>query len=281
MKHSAVKTFFGKLIKAKNKKEMIYNLLIVFFAATFLICSIKIGSYYWQEYKSESGNEKIIEEVLNIPSSPQESQEENNSSSGDGYYFALVPESVDFSKLLLKNEDVVGWIFSQNGVINYPVLKGNDNDYYLNHSINKAKNVNGSIFMNFENSGKFTDKHTLVYGHSMKNGTMFATLLRYKRQSYYDAYPSLYLFTPYGKYRLDIFSAYETKADDKAYSVEYNLQDNTEFVSYAFSKSLIKADVSVTKDDRIVALSTCAYSSNNARFIVVTKISVIEENIPD
>lgn len=280
MKEKKNKVSFKEMPKDKKKKVVIYNTLIVFFAAAFLFCGIKIGSYYWQEFKNESSTDKIIEEVVSTPELPQVNSQESTSSSGGGYYFATVPKSVDFNKLLKKNSDAVGWIFSQNGVINYPVLKAVNNDYYLNHSVNKTKNVNGSIFMDCKNNGKFTDKHTFIYGHSMKNGTMFATLLRYRNQSYYDAYPSLYLFTPYGKYRLDIFSAYETKSDDMVYSVGYNLEDYSDFISYAFSKSLVKADVSVTNDDRIVTLSTCAYSSNEARFVVIAKLVPLEENIP-
>lgn len=262
----------------KKKKAIIYNILICFFAAVVLICGLKIGSYYWQEYRNEKKNDEIIDEVVSTPNLPEANTDKAESQSG--YYFAPIPKSVDFYKLQKKNADAVGWIFSQNGVINYPILQGKDNDYYLNHSVNKTINVNGSIFMDCKNNGKFSDKHTFIYGHSMKNGTMFATLLRYRNQSYYDAYPSLYLYTPYGKYRLDIFSAYETKDNDKVYSTGYNLEDYSDFISYAFSKSLVKADVSVAADDKIVTLSTCAYSSNDARFVVIAKLVPLEKDIP-
>lgn len=270
--------FSKEMTGRKKKRAIIYNVLLVFFSLVIIVCAYNIISYYWQEHTSEKKNEEIIEEVVTTVSKTEESKEENTDS--DGYYHAPVPKSINFIKLNKKNSDTVGWIFSENGVINYPIVRGEDNDFYLNHSIDKKKNVNGSIFMNYKNKRKFTDKHTLIYGHSMKNGTMFATLLRYRNQSYYDAYPSLYLFTPYGKYRLDIFSAFETKDDDKVYSTGYNLEDYSDFITYAFSKSRIKADVNVANGDRLVTLSTCAYSSNNARFVVIAKLVAIEEDIP-
>lgn len=264
--------------KSKKKRAVMYNILIVFFAAVAFVCAFQIISYYVQEGTNEKLNEEIIEEVVITPNGSDENTSQG--STNGGYRFATIPESIDFDKLLAKNDDVVGWIFNQNGIINYPVLKGDDNDYYLNRNVNKTKNVNGSIFMNCKNNGKFTDKHTLIYGHSMDNGTMFASLLKYRNQSYYDAYPSFYLYTPYGKYKLDVFSAFETKDGDRVYTMGYNSSDYSDFISYAFSKSLIKADVSVANGDRLVTLSTCAYSSKKARFVVIAKVVPIEENLP-
>ncbi|MBE6730004.1 MAG: class B sortase [Ruminococcaceae bacterium] len=268
-----------KMTGKKKKLAVIYNILLVFFSLVIVFCGFKIGSYYWQGWRSTSENETIIDEVVSTPSLPTVSQ--NSSSSSGGYTFATIPKSVDFQKLKKKNSEVVGWIFNQNGIINYPIMQAVNNDYYLNHTINKTKNVNGSIFMNYKNKGNFTDKLTFIYGHSMKNGTMFASLLRYRNQSYYNAYPSFYLYTPYGKYKLDVFSAFETTDADKIYSAGYNQKDYSDIISYAFSKSKVKADVTVSEQDRIVVLSTCAYNNDNGRFLVLAKMTVLEEKIPE
>ena len=261
----------------KKKSAIIYNCLIVFFACVFLFCAYKLISYFWQEWRNESQNNDIASEVI-VLSDEEEEQTASDTSSAveQGYKFAPIPKSIDFTKLKAKNEDVAGWLFNQNGVINYPILKGEDNDYYLNHTINKKKNVNGSIFMDYRNSFDFSDAVSIIYGHNMKNGTMFATIRRYRNQSYYDAYPSFYLYTEQGNYRLDVFSAYQTTVSDPVFTTDFNTEHTSELISHAFSKSLVKADVSVGNDDKIVVLSTCTGSSDSARFVVLCKLVSLE-----
>lgn len=261
----------------KRKKAIIYNSIIIFLCCVIIFCGFQVGSYYWQEWRNNSQNDEIIEDVIALPPSEQDGNESTVTSSvaDTGYKFAPIPESVDFNKLLSKNTDVVGWLFNQNGVINYPIMKGEDNEYYLDHTINRKKNVNGSIFMNYLNSSDFSDNVSFIYGHSMKNGTMFATLLRYRNQSYYNAYPAFYLYTPNGNYKIEIFSAYQTTVADKVFFSRFRTADNSELVSHAFSKSKIRADVSVGKEDKIVVMSTCAHTSEDARFVVIGKLTQI------
>ncbi|MEE0946514.1 MAG: class B sortase [Acutalibacteraceae bacterium] len=260
----------------KRKTALVYNSLIIFFACVFLVCIFMLASYYIQEWRNESQNDEIAQEVV-IPTVEDEQSEENVSSVvQEGFKFAPIPKSIDFTKLVAKNEDVTAWIFNQNGVINYPVLKGEDNSYYLNHTVNKKKNVNGSIFMDYRNDGSFNDKVTMIYGHNMKNGTMFATIRRYRTKAYYEAYPSFYLYTPNGNYRLDVFSSYQTTVSDPVFTTDFNTEDTSELISHAFSKSIIKADVSVDKTDRIVILSTCTGKQDDARFVVLCKLVSVE-----
>ncbi len=264
----------------KKKSAIIYNCLIVFFCCVFLICAYMLISYFWQEWRNESQNSDIASDVIILPDETQadETASDTSSVAEQGYRFAPIPESIDFNKLKNKNEDVVGWLFNQNGVVNYPILQGDDNDYYLTHTINKKKNVNGSIFMDYRNSSDYTDSITMIYGHNMKNGTMFATIRRYRNQSYYEAYPSFYLYTEQGNFRLDVFSAYQTTVYDTVFSTSCNVEDKSQLISHAFSKSAIKADVSVGNDDNIIILSTCTGRDDDARFAVLCKIVSIENS---
>ncbi len=259
-----------------NKKKIIYNTLIVIFSLVIIFCVYKIASYYLQGSQSENMKEDLVESYVQYDESVKvdngDAEAEGGNPNFSGYKQYPIPVSIDFSKLLSQNEDVRGWIFNQNGVINYPILQGDDNDYYLDHLINGKKNVNGSIFMNYSNKGNFTDRNTLIFGHSMDNGTMFATLLRYKKQAYYDAYPAFYLYTPKGDYKIEIFSAYETGVDDDAYSIKFTDEEFSKFISSAISKSKVKTNVTVGTSDKIVTLSTCAYSSKDARFVVMGKL---------
>lgn len=255
-----------------KQKKLVFNILIVLFAAVFVFCIVKIISYYDQGNKSKELNSSIIQEFVSYEESSEESSAVEGESKPKEYYHAPIPKSVNFDKLLAQNSDVVGWVFNQNGVINYPILQGEENSYYLNRLLDGRTNVNGSIFMESVNKGDFSDRNTIIYGHSMKNGTMFGTLLRYRNQSYYNAYPEFYIYTPQLKYRVDIFAAYESDTDDAVYNLFRKDAEFEDFISYAYGKSKIESDVDVQITDRIVTFSTCAYSYEDARFIVCGKL---------
>lgn len=270
--------------RRKKRKKRIYNVLIAVLCIVLVVCLVNIGSYLWDDFSNNSLNEDLAGEFVSYSdTSSSDTSGDGGSSAGNGNSGSgtkkevVVPDSIDFEKLKAQNKDVVGWIFSKNGVINYPVLQGSDNSYYLNHLINGKKNINGSIFMDYAAKSDFSGANTVVYGHSMDNGSMFRTLLNYKKQSYYEKYPEMYIFTPEGKYKLVIFAAYETDSQDIAYGKIYGETGFNKYVSHALTKSKIKTDVEVGVGDRLVSLSTCAYSSDDARFIVVGKLVSAEE----
>lgn len=264
-----------------TKKKKILDLIIVALVLVLLVCMFFIGRYYLQSMRNKGLNDDLIDEAVNYGDS-SDSQDgfglsgNNSTFLGDddsgGKKEVKVPLSINFDKLLAQNKDVVGWIFSKNGVINYPILQGKDNSYYLNRLISGKKNINGSIFMDYSANSGFKDANTLIFGHSMDNGSMFRTLLNYKKQSYFDKYPEMIIYTPNCNYKLMIFSAYETNTSDMAYRKIRNDEDFDKFVKNAISKSKIKTNVNVNRGDNIVTLSTCAYSSKNARFLVLGKL---------
>ena len=268
----------------KNYKKIIYNLIIIFLLSVMVFCAVKIVSYYMQGSKSKDINNSLINEYVEFsPSVPEESQSTESASSSPSqsvtpkpYYQAAVPKSINFKSLKEKNNEVIGWIFNKNGVINYPVMQTNDNAYYLDHLIDGRKNANGSIFADFENSPDFTDYNTFIYGHSMKNGTMFATLLRYRNQDYYNAYPLFYLYTPNGDYTIEIFSAYQTTSNDTVYTFCKTKEQFASYLEHLKKSSKIVTDVTVTDTDRVVVLSTCAYTSDQARFVVIGKLCPVD-----
>lgn len=268
--------------KETVKKKKILDLIIVFLIAVLVVCLFFIGRYFWQSYRNDNINNELAGEAIDYGDSSEiddangdsseTSDSDNKGGSGGKNKGVKVPESIDFNKLKQQNDDVVGWIFSKNGVINYPILQGKDNSYYLNHLISGKKNINGSIFMDYSANPNFRDANTIIFGHSMDNGSMFRTLLNYKKQSYYDKYPEMNIYTPSGDYRLLIFAAYETKSNDTAYGKIYSENGFNNLLSHAMKKSKIKTDVNVGVGDKLVTLSTCAYSSKNARFIVMGKL---------
>ena len=117
---------------------------------------------------------------------------------------------INFKALQAVNPDVIGWIYSPNTTINYPVVQGDDNAYYLKHLADGTENRNGCPFLDVQNRPDFTDDNSIIYGHHMQNGTMFAGISWYEDQSYYDEHPVMYLMTPSATYRIELFSGYIT-----------------------------------------------------------------------
>ena len=158
--------------------------------------------------------------------------------------------------------------------INYPVVQGADNQYYLKHLFNGKWNSSGCIFLDSRNTPDFSDRHSIIYGHHMKNGTMFSGLTEYKKQEFYDAHPTVLLLTPEKNIRIEIFAGYVAGVSDKAWEIA--LGSDKEFGDWleaAEERSCFESEVPFAVTDRIVTLSTCSYEFDNARFVLVGRIT--------
>ena len=181
--------------------------------------------------------------------------------------------SVDFPALQAQNSQVVGWIYSQNTVISYPVLKGYDNDYYLHHTLNGTENASGSIFMDCVCETDLSGDNTILYGHHMNNGSMFASLANYKNEGYLSEHPVLYYYTPDRNYMLQIFSCFVTGGDSDVYAFNFSAREEyAQFLETMKARSDYNAGVDVTSGDHIMTLSTCSYEYDDARYVVLCKI---------
>ncbi len=183
------------------------------------------------------------------------------------------PISVDFNALLAQNPQVVGWIYSPNTVISYPVLKGGDNDYYLHHTLNGTENASGSIFMDAVCESDLSGDNTILYGHHMNNGSMFASLSNYKQEGYLEEHPVLYYYTPTQNYQLQIFTSFVTSGDSDVYAFNFATRDQfQEFINRMYSRANFATGVEVNSSDHIMTLSTCSYEYDDARYVVLCKI---------
>ena len=178
---------------------------------------------------------------------------------------------VDFAVLQTISSDAMGWMSSKDGAINYPVVQGTDNDYYLDHLIDGTKNDSGSLFMDFRNAKDLTDRNTFIYGHNMRSGAMFGRLGDMGAAE-------LELITPDGKYRLKGFAGYVTPGNSDIYQIEF--ADDEEFGQYLERIRLMSqfdSMTEVTGQDRIVTLSTCAYDYDDARYVLHCKIEKLDD----
>jgi len=174
----------------------------------------------------------------------------------------------EFQNLKSQNTDMMAWIAFDTLDISYPVMKGQDNLYYLTHTFSGKTNTSGSIFMEVGNAGNFSDCHTLIYGHNMKNGAMFGHLKKYREEEFYkgNEYFTVYLEDKYLRYQ--IFSVHTVSVTDPVYTIGF--APNEEFADFvdrlnrqAWYDTGIMADV----NSKVVTLSTCT-SSDDSRYVV-------------
>lgn len=186
------------------------------------------------------------------------------------------PISVDFEALLKENSDIVGWLYCEGTVINYPVVQSEDNDYYLRRDLYGKKLTAGTLFVDYRCSTVGADNNYIIYGHNMQNGSMFGTLKNYKKQSYYNEHPVLYFLTPDQDYRIDLFAGLITEATSNLYRPNFKGEGGFETILQdIIAKSTFKSDVSVTADDHVVMFSSCDYTFTDARYVVFGKLTRI------
>ena len=156
------------------------------------------------------------------------------------------------------NPQVVGWVSIPGTKIHYPILQGEDNSYYLTHTWEGEANVCGSILLETMNSDRFTDFNTILYGHNMKNGSMFAALHDYTTLSFWSQNPYVYLVTDEGVLRYEIFSSYDAAVDGPTYGLSFHqTKTREEFIQMAVENSDINVGIVPQITDRILTLSTC------------------------
>ena len=179
---------------------------------------------------------------------------------------------VDFDALMDMNSDTIGWIrFNpEPSIINYPLVQGNDNDLYLHKTFSANENTLGAIFLDYNCSPSFSSRNSIIYGHRMKDGSMFRKLEDYKDKSFWEENPYFYIYTPDGKeITYHIYSAGVVKDDAQTYMISFENDESFQsFIDFTIKSSAYDTGVEVTTDDQIVTLSTCTASSDNHRYVV-------------
>lgn len=177
---------------------------------------------------------------------------------------------VDFKALREKNPDTVGWLYVGSCGISYPIVQGEDNDYYMNHTFEGTVNSSGAIIMDYRDDKYLKDWNTFIYGHNMKNGSMFGSLKKLLNdETLYDSDPYIYVYLPGYIYRYKIFSYYKDKPDSKMYWTADTLQEYRQYIRDALSLSVRDLGVETSEDNNMVTLVTCSGSgAGKMRFFV-------------
>lgn len=171
-----------------------------------------------------------------------------------------------------ENSDTVGWLSFDSVDIDYPLVKAEDNYYYLTRTYKKTENRAGAIFMDAGCHDTLLDYHSIIYGHNMKNGSMFGKLKQYREEEFFYENPFFTIYKSDGAYRYQIFSAHTIADSDEIYTLWYGNSDGfDEFVARMKRNSWYDTGVEVSPNDRIMTLSTCT-ASDDQRFVVHAKL---------
>ena len=183
-------------------------------------------------------------------------------------------------KLRKENSDIVGWLEIDGTNVNYPVLQGEDNSYYMTHNYNKEENTYGSIFLDKDYDWNKPSSNLLIYGHNLQNGSMFHDILNYKEESYYKKHPIIRFTTEDEDIEFEIISAFYSrvyyKSEKNVFRYYYfvdakNEEEYNEFVKNAKDASLYDTGKTAKYGDRLITLSTCSYHTEDGRFVVVAR----------
>lgn len=221
----------------------------------------------WQEYRTgEEAYHALTEAMTAVPPAAADPADPEQTSEQSSEQTEVIPQ-VDFAALRQLNPDVVGWLYAPDTVISYPVVQGSDNTYYLDHLFDGTRNSAGCLFLDSGCQG-LEGENSVIYGHHMKNGTLFASLENYQDQDYYDAHPRLFLITPEQTLTIELFSAYVTGEEGEAWQLTFSSREEYgKWLERIQERSCFVSDVVPQDTDRVLTLSTCDYTFQGARFV--------------
>lgn len=165
--------------------------------------------------------------------------------------------------------DVIGWLYIPDTPINYPIMQSDDNDYYLSHAYDGSYLKAGSVFLDYRCESRFMNPINIVYAHNMKNGSMFAGVLKFADSAYFDNHRYGWLSTPENVYRIDFFSCAKADMNDELYDGSMPV---SQWIPHIADMSAVFRDAEFSEDDRFISLSTCSYEFQNARTILTGKL---------
>lgn len=257
--------------KKKTKKDYILLIIIIACVIAMLVSGFQLFKTYRQYKIASDEYSDIAEKVVKPSSDIDEVDESHVKPKGDSTKKKLkAPIDVDFASLQATNPDLVGWIYVEGlDGVSYPVVKGDTNDEYLHTTFQGTYNFAGTIFIDCQNRSDFEDCNTVIYGHNMKDGSMFGRLKWFETQNAYAVSPYIWILTPDSVMKYEIFATYETPVNSRTYTLfQKPSKDYLKYEEEVKALSAIKTnEVSLTAKSKIITLSTCT-GNEETRYVV-------------
>ena len=261
----------------KSFRKIVYIVLIIIAVLSVVYIIKYFYDYYTSKNQSNLLNEVTISEQTNflIENNLQESTSEPIKSE----------RILKLEELKKQNDDIIGWVEIENTDINYPVLQSEDNDFYMNHNYKGEFSTAGAIFLDKDYNWSIPSSNLLIYGHNMKNSTMFQNLLNYNSIDYYYEHPIIRFTTLQEDAQYEIIGAFYSKVYFKTdtnvfkYYKFINAKNEDEYNSYIQNvkkASLYDTGISAQYGEQLITLSTCSYHTADGRFVVVGRKKVVE-----
>ncbi len=259
----------------KNLKKIFYSVSYIALMLTIFCAELYIAEYLYDMYKAKKQSNLLNETIIDRNEVIIENTTDDNLINP-----VKTERMLKLEELQKGNSDIVAWIEIENTNINYPVLQGNDNSFYMNHNYEKRSSSSGAIFLDKDYSFELPSTNLLIYGHNMKNGTMFRDLLKYEKKSFFDEHPTIRFTTNKEDAVYDIIAVFKSKvyykSEKDVFRYYYfinatNEQEYNEYVENAKKASLYDTSKTANYGDSLLTLSTCAYHTKDGRFVVVAR----------
>ena len=262
--------------RRRKKSKALYYVILLVLVGILVFSAVKIISYFKEQAAAADAQNGVISDYTkpngdqDNTNTPDSNDDDKNSDGQAKLDNATIAGDID--KLCADYPDGVGYISAANTKIQPAIQYGKGNEYYLSHDLYGNSNSNGSIFIEQVNSSSFSDNNTIIYGHNMKTGMMFAGLRNYHTdKGYYAAHPYMYIYTPTQNYKLQLFAGFVCEHDDEVYNTSLT-QSQLEAMA---AKSDFKSSYGIPTG-KTVTLSTCSYEFSDARYVVVGELVPID-----
>lgn len=253
----------------KNRKNIIHRSILLILILMVVFSAVGVVNRYLQDKRAEEEYRRLAElakqtteAVTEVPTEAV-TQEETEQETEAPYV-----SPIDFEALAQVNPDVIGWIRIPDTNVDYPIVQTDDNDKYLHTSFEGEESVAGAVYLDFESDSDMLGFNNILYGHNMKNGSMFKDIVKYKDRPYFDEHKYFEIYTPERTIHLKAISCYYAKAEPIVRKTRFKTRESYE----AFIKEMIKPcawhELPEFPIDSLYTLVTCSYEVNDARTIL-------------
>jgi sortase B len=254
---------------SKNAKKTGWKILFIVSVLVFIGCAGYYGFTMYQDHQAKKHRQEVLEAMESTEFTGEMEGEEPDIPKGIRH-----GEDVDFEKLQKINQDLYAWIYIPHTKVDYPIAQSpDDNRYYLKYNMNKEPEFAGCIYTENYNKKDFTDPNTVIYGHNMRNDSMFGSLHDFEDKKFFDKNKFVFIYTPEKIFTYRIFAAYEY--DDRHILGTFDFEKKEVYKKYLESiydvntmVSNYRKDVKVDEEDKIITLSTCAGGKPEFRYLV-------------
>lgn len=271
----------------KHWFDIVTTAIIVVALGVFLFSGYKLLST-WNEYnQGTSQYDALASRFPTLPTTDvkelENGETKETAESGESAEAVETEESTEaapidwvafYQEMKALNPDYIGWIIIEGTQINYPIVQASDNDYYLHRLFDGTENFSGTLFADYRCEDSFGSGNTIIHGHNMKNGSMFAGLLKYREEWFYNSHKTFSVYTEEGEIVYEVFAIYATDPISTSYVVDFGSDEEyVNWMNAMYEQSTVKPAVDLNADTRVLTLSTCVNNSANRLIIQARRIT--------